>query len=102
MYRYILFDLDGTLTDPKEGITKSAVIVIEVLNGNYRNLQTGSKLDISGMPYEEFSILKSAIEKSGVRNISLVEYHSGPCWEDPDEVDAQREGTTHYVNWDKK
>lgn len=22
MYRYILFDLDGTLTDPKEGITK--------------------------------------------------------------------------------
>ena len=22
-YRYILFDLDGTLTDPKEGITKS-------------------------------------------------------------------------------
>ena len=21
--RYILFDLDGTLTDPKEGITKS-------------------------------------------------------------------------------
>ena len=23
MYRYILFDLDGTLTDPKEGITKS-------------------------------------------------------------------------------
>ena len=21
MYRYILFDLDGTLTDPKEGIT---------------------------------------------------------------------------------
>jgi len=23
MYKYILFDLDGTLTDPKEGITKS-------------------------------------------------------------------------------
>ncbi len=22
-YKYILFDLDGTLTDPKEGITKS-------------------------------------------------------------------------------
>ena len=21
-YKYILFDLDGTLTDPKEGITK--------------------------------------------------------------------------------
>lgn len=24
MYQYILFDLDGTLTDSKEGITKSA------------------------------------------------------------------------------
>ena len=23
MYQYLLFDLDGTLTDPKEGITKS-------------------------------------------------------------------------------
>ena len=23
MYQYILFDLDGTLTDPREGITKS-------------------------------------------------------------------------------
>ncbi len=22
MFRYVLFDLDGTLTDPKEGITK--------------------------------------------------------------------------------
>ena len=23
MYQYVLFDLDGTLTDPKEGICKS-------------------------------------------------------------------------------
>ena len=23
-YQYLLFDLDGTITDPKEGITKSA------------------------------------------------------------------------------
>ena len=23
MFQYVLFDLDGTLTDPKEGITKS-------------------------------------------------------------------------------
>ena len=23
MYKYLLFDLDGTLTDPKEGITRS-------------------------------------------------------------------------------
>lgn len=29
MYRFILFDLDGTLTDPKEGITKSVQYALE-------------------------------------------------------------------------
>ena len=29
MYRYILFDLDGTLTDSGEGITKSVAYAIE-------------------------------------------------------------------------
>lgn len=29
MYKYILFDLDGTLTDPKEGITKSVQYALE-------------------------------------------------------------------------
>lgn len=29
VYRYILFDLDGTLTDPKEGITKSVAYALE-------------------------------------------------------------------------
>lgn len=28
-YQYILFDLDGTLTDPKEGITKSVAYALE-------------------------------------------------------------------------
>ncbi|MDE7325769.1 MAG: HAD hydrolase-like protein, partial [Lachnospiraceae bacterium] len=28
-YRYLLFDLDGTLTDPKEGITKSFQYALE-------------------------------------------------------------------------
>ena len=28
-YKYILFDLDGTLTDPKEGITKSVAYALE-------------------------------------------------------------------------
>lgn len=29
MYKYLLFDLDGTLTDPKEGITKSVRYALE-------------------------------------------------------------------------
>lgn len=29
MYQYILFDLDGTLTDPKEGITNSAAYALK-------------------------------------------------------------------------
>ena len=28
-YKYILFDLDGTLTDPKEGIAEVGCICIE-------------------------------------------------------------------------
>ncbi len=31
MYRYILFDLDGTLTDPKEGITKCVQYALKSL-----------------------------------------------------------------------
>ena len=29
MYRYILFDLDGTITVPGEGITKSVAYALE-------------------------------------------------------------------------
>lgn len=29
MYKYLLFDLDGTLTDPKEGITKCIIYALE-------------------------------------------------------------------------
>ena len=31
MYRYVLFDLDGTLTDPKEGITRSVQYALEAI-----------------------------------------------------------------------
>lgn len=31
MYQYLLFDLDGTLTDPKEGITRSVQYALEAL-----------------------------------------------------------------------
>nr|MBQ8252573.1 HAD hydrolase-like protein [Lachnospiraceae bacterium] len=38
MYHYILFDLDGTLTDPKEGITKSAQYALQSFGIKENNL----------------------------------------------------------------
>lgn len=43
-YQYILFDLDGTLTDPKVGITKSVAYALEKLN---IEIVDYSKLDFS-------------------------------------------------------
>jgi len=37
-YKYILFDLDGTLTDPKEGITRSVAYALESLGINVSDL----------------------------------------------------------------
>ena len=37
-YQYILFDLDGTLTDPKEGITKSVAYALKHFGIEVENL----------------------------------------------------------------
>lgn len=42
-YRYILFDLDGTLTDPKIGITKSVQYALKKFNIEVKNLDTLEK-----------------------------------------------------------
>ena len=38
MYQYVLFDLDGTLTDPKEGITKSVQYALKSFDIEEKNL----------------------------------------------------------------
>ena len=41
MYKYVFFDLDGTLIDPKEGITKSVAYALEkfgIYESNLDNL----------------------------------------------------------------
>ena len=38
MFDYILFDLDGTLTDPKEGITKSVQYALADFGIEEKNL----------------------------------------------------------------
>ena len=44
MYQYILFDLDGTLTDSKEGITKSAQYALQSFGIEEKNLDKLSRL----------------------------------------------------------
>lgn len=61
--QYILFDLDGTLTDPKEGITKSVAYALEKLNQHVEDTDTllpyigpplyDSFIEISGMNEEQ-------------------------------------------------
>ncbi len=50
-YEYILFDLDGTLTDPKEGITKSVAYALEYFGIEVENLDSLCKF--IGPPLKE-------------------------------------------------
>jgi len=65
-YKYILFDLDGTITDPKEGITKSVQYALNKYNILIKDLDSlesfiGPPLRDSFMEYYDFS-LEQALE----------------------------------------
>jgi len=59
-------------------ITESAVLVTEVLNGEYSNLESGTTLDVSGIGSKELSTLVNSVLKSGVDNVTLMNYHQKP------------------------
>lgn len=69
-YQYILFDLDGTLTDPKEGITKSVAYALRAFGIETEDLDTlcrfigpplkNSFMDFYGLSSEEAEL---AVEK---------------------------------------
>ena len=64
MSDYILFDLDGTITDPAEGITNSVAYAldkygIEVSDKTSLNVFIGPPLSESFRKYYKFSILQS-------------------------------------------
>lgn len=69
-YRYILFDLDGTLTDPQEGITKSVAYALRYFGIEVENLESlckfiGPPLKESFMKFYGFDEEKAelAVEK---------------------------------------
>ena len=69
-YQYILFDLDGTLTEPKEGITKSVAYALEYFGIHVEDLDNlccfiGPPLKDSFIKYYGFSEEKAleAVEK---------------------------------------
>ena len=69
-YNYILFDLDGTLTEPKEGITKSVAYALKYYGIQVDDLDTlcpfiGPPLKDSFMKYYGFDDAKAeeAVEK---------------------------------------
>lgn len=69
-YQYILFDLDGTLTEPKEGITKSVAYALEYYGIHVEDLDTlcpfiGPPLKESFMKFYGFDEEKAeeAVEK---------------------------------------
>lgn len=64
MYKYVLFDLDGTLTDPAEGITNSVAYSlsrygIEISDKSTLNTFIGPPLAESFQKYYGFSTLQS-------------------------------------------
>ncbi len=69
MYRYILFDLDGTITDSREGITKSAQYALEKFGIYEPNLKVfekfiGPPLRASFLKYYGNVINESNVEEA--------------------------------------
>lgn len=59
-------------------ITQSAIIIFQVLRGNFTNLKDGVGLDISRMRNNELSELTSALLKSNTKNITLRNSYANP------------------------
>ncbi len=77
-YQYTLFDLDGTLTDPKEGITKSVAYALKYFGIEVENLDTLCKF--IGPPLKD-SFMKYYGLSEDDAHLAVEKYreHFEPC-----------------------
>lgn len=70
-YKYILFDLDGTLTDPKEGITKSVKYALNKYDIEVESLD--NLIKFIGPPLKESFIEFYSFDEE--RAVNAIEYY---------------------------
>lgn len=76
MYEYLLFDLDGTLTDPKEGITKSVQYALE--KTGYGKPPLEDLMSFIGPPlHKEFCAYCHVDQEEGKRLVSVYRERFG-------------------------
>lgn len=76
MYQYILFDLDGTLTDPKEGITKSVQYALN--KEGYGNPPLEDLMTFIGPPlHESFMVYCGVDEQQGKHLVDVYRERFG-------------------------
>lgn len=77
-YQYILFDLDGTLTDPKEGITKSVAYALQQFGIKEENLDSLCKF--IGPPLQEsFEVYYGMSRESAAIAVEKYREYFAPC-----------------------
>lgn len=76
MYDYLLFDLDGTLTDPKEGITKSVQYALD--KEGYGHYEIDDLMSFIGPPlHTQFAEFCHVDEQEGIRLMSVYRERFG-------------------------
>jgi len=67
---------DKQLTEQR---TFSALVTVEVLSGNYKNLKSGMTIDLSGTTAEQYGAIKSAYQNatSGMKDKNFKVYFTG-------------------------
>lgn len=91
MYQYILFDLDGTLTDPGEGITKSIAYAFDFYGVSYGSLE---ELQVYiGPPLNEEFVARLGVDLEMAKALSekFRERYNVTGWKENHPIPGMRE-----------